>query len=306
LPAKHRRRSLRTLALAAATIGGVVAAASATSANAASAHGRAGWHQSGPERAQNIGTLSGVRTLAGPARVAPGGWVLFTLSGPGRMVRADATAPFELTVDTRSLPDGAYTFTVLLLVPHRMPVVTTRVLRILNHPAAPAGAPAPATTVPRPSTTVPRPPARSTTPASNPPTVASPGLADFVAQVVRLTNGERARNGCGALRVNAVLTTVAQAHSADMARNDYFSHDSRNGASPFDRMTAAGYHYSTAGENIAAGQLTPSAVMTGWMNSPGHRANILNCAFTEIGVGYAASASSTYPTYWTQDFGTPR
>ena len=124
--------------------------------------------------------------------------------------------------------------------------------------------------------------------------------------MVTLTNAERAKAGCGPLTVNGTLTAVAQAHSADMAAHNYFDHNSQDGRSPFDRMTAAGYRYSTAAENIAAGQRTPQAVMTGWMNSPGHRANILNCALKEIGVGYATGSSSTYGVYWTQDFGTPR
>ena len=81
---------------------------------------------------------------------------------------------------------------------------------------------------------------------------------------------------------------------------------SPDGRTPFDRMTAAGYRYSTAAENIAAGQRTPQDVMTAWMNSPGHRANILNCALRQIGVGYATGSSSQYGVYWTQDFGTPR
>ena len=90
-------------------------------------------------------------------------------------------------------------------------------------------------------------------------------------QVVTLTNAERAKAGCGPLAVNATLTAVAQAHSQDMATNDYFDHNSQDGRTPFDRMTAAGYRYSTAAENIAAGQRTPQDVMTAWMNSPGHR-----------------------------------
>ncbi len=125
-------------------------------------------------------------------------------------------------------------------------------------------------------------------------------------QVVTLTNAERAKAGCGPLAVNATLTAVAQAHSQDMATNNYFDHNSQDGRTPFDRMTAAGYRYSTAAENIAAGQRTPQDVMTAWMNSPGHRANILNCALKQIGVGYATGSSSQYGVYWTQDFGTPR
>lgn len=125
----------------------------------------------------------------------------------------------------------------------------------------------------------------------------------FALQVVALTNQQRQRGGCEALTVDATLTSVAQAHSEDMARRDFFDHVNPDGASPFDRMTAARYRYRMAAENIAAGQLTPAQVVDGWMNSAGHRANILNCGLTEIGVGYATGGS--HGTYWTQDFGTP-
>jgi len=125
----------------------------------------------------------------------------------------------------------------------------------------------------------------------------------FASQVVKLTNSERTKAGCKALKSDAQLKSAAQKHSADMAKRDYFSHTSKDGRSPFDRMTDAGYAYSAAAENIAAGQRTPADVVKGWMNSAGHKANILNCAYSEIGVGYAKGGS--YGTYWTQDFGKP-
>ena len=122
-------------------------------------------------------------------------------------------------------------------------------------------------------------------------------------QVVALTNAERAKVGCGALVVDGRLAASAQAHSADMAINNYFSHNGRDGQSPFQRIADAGYTFSVAAENIAAGQRTAADVVAGWMNSDGHRANILNCSLTQIGVGFATGGS--YGTYWTQDFGTP-
>jgi uncharacterized protein YkwD len=164
-----------------------------------------------------------------------------------------------------------------------------------RHPA-----PRPTMSAPAPTRTAPRP---------NPPapsTAAPAPSGGVTTQVVTLTNAERAKAGCGPLTVNATLTAVAQAHSQDMATNNYFDHNSQDGRTPFDRMTAAGYRYSTAAENIAAGQRTPQDVMTAWMNSAGHRANILNCALKQIGVGYATGSSSQYGVYWTQDFGTPR
>jgi uncharacterized protein YkwD len=109
--------------------------------------------------------------------------------------------------------------------------------------------------------------------------------------------------GCPALTIDADLVKAAQAHSADMAQRNYFSHSGLDGSSFVDRIRAAGFSGSPGGENIAAGYPTPSMVMAGWMDSSGHRANILNCAFRTIGVGYAEDASSKYNQYWTQDFG---
>ena len=131
----------------------------------------------------------------------------------------------------------------------------------------------------------------------------SSAKTSFQSQVIKLTNKERAKVGCKALKSNTALKTAAQKHSVDMAKKDYFSHTGKDGRSPFDRMTDAGYAYSAAAENIAAGQRTPADVVKGWMNSAGHKANILNCTYTEIGVGYAKGGS--YGTYWTQDFGKP-
>src|SRR5262249_43820297 len=105
-------------------------------------------------------------------------------------------------------------------------------------------------------------------------------------QVVTLTNAERAKAGCHPLQANAKLRAAAYGHSADMSENNYFQHDSKDGRTFADRIKAAGYSYSAAAENIAEGYSTAAAVVDGWMNSPGHRANILNCDYTDIGVGY--------------------
>ena len=96
------------------------------------------------------------------------------------------------------------------------------------------------------------------------------------------------------------LTTAARLHSEDMAAHDYLSHTSLDGRTPWQRMEAQGYTAGSA-ENIAAGYSTPAAVMTAWMNSSGHRANILSCSSKAIGVGIGKGGS--YGTYWTQDFG---
>ncbi|MGW3209695.1 CAP domain-containing protein [Streptomyces sp. NPDC001135] len=122
-----------------------------------------------------------------------------------------------------------------------------------------------------------------------------------VARIVQLVNAERAKVGCQALTLNPALTKAAQDHSADMAAHQNMSHTGSDGSAPGDRITAAGYSWSAYGENVAYGYSTPDEVMAGWMSSPGHRANILNCSFQQIGVGLAQPGS-----YWTQDFGTAR
>lgn len=142
------------------------------------------------------------------------------------------------------------------------------------------------------------PSSHTTRPAPAPP---APSPASDAQRVLALVNSERAKEGCAPVSANAQLTTAAQRHSEDMAAHDYFSHTSQDGSGPGDRITATGYRWSTYGENIAKGQRTPADVMNSWMNSPGHRANILNCAFKELGVGIQDSSGGIV---WTQDFGT--
>ena len=110
-------------------------------------------------------------------------------------------------------------------------------------------------------------------------------------------NVERAKYGLAALTEDASLTRTARMKSQDMHDNRYFDHNSPTYGSPFDLMKAQGIRYRTAGENIAMGYATPEAVVSAWMNSSGHRANILNASYTKIGVGYVANGN-----YWTQHF----
>ncbi len=98
------------------------------------------------------------------------------------------------------------------------------------------------------------------------------------------------------------LGAAARNHSIDMARNNFMSHTGSDGASPWDRIQAAGYDFTTAAENIGAGYPTAGDMVNGWMNSPGHRANILSNE-CDMGVGYAYSAQGTYRHYWTLDLG---
>jgi uncharacterized protein YkwD len=122
--------------------------------------------------------------------------------------------------------------------------------------------------------------------------------------VVAITNAIRARAGCGPVFANRRLNAAARSHSVDMARRGYFGHNTLNGINPGWRVAAAGYSWSAYGENIAWGQPDARSVMNDWMNSPGHRANILDCRFRNIGVGVAYNRSGV--PYWTQDFARPR
>jgi stress response protein SCP2 len=125
-----------------------------------------------------------------------------------------------------------------------------------------------------------------------------------LADVVAATNAERARHGLAPLTVDARLTAAAQAHSADMVARSFFAHENPDGSQVWDRALAAGYAYRKVAENIAAGQRSAAEVVVGWMNSPGHRRNILDPELTQIGVGTATGGE--YGIHWTQVFGTPR
>ena len=122
-------------------------------------------------------------------------------------------------------------------------------------------------------------------------------VANYENEVVRLVNEARAQNGLNPLTHDWELSRVARYKSQDMRDNKYFSHTSPVYGSPFQMMKNFGISYRSAGENIAYGQRTPQAVVNAWMNSSGHRANILNASFTHIGVGYVKDGN-----YWTQMF----
>lgn len=152
--------------------------------------------------------------------------------------------------------------------------------------------PTTSTTTSKPSTTV------SSTPSAT--SQSNSSFASFQNQVIQLVNEQRAANGLKPLTANTQLTNTATLKSQDMAKLNYFDHTSPTYGSPFDMMKKYGISYRTAGENIAMGQTTPAQVMQGWMNSPGHRANILNASFTQIGVGIAKNAQGQL--IWTQQF----
>lgn len=165
----------------------------------------------------------------------------------------------------------------------------------------PAQAQKPVQTAPKPTTPVQQEKPATQTPAPAPTEQtennATSQVSAFEQKVVDLTNQERAKQGLPALKLDTELSKVAKAKSQDMNSKGYFSHTSPTYGSPFDMMKQFGISYRTAGENIAMGQQSPEEVVQAWMNSEGHRANILNGSYTHIGVGYVESGN-----YWTQMF----
>ncbi|MCQ6279163.1 hypothetical protein JN080_07855 [Bacillus sp. EB600] len=134
-------------------------------------------------------------------------------------------------------------------------------------------------------------------PVQQPNTAPSARISQIAQQVIELTNNERRKNGLPPLSADASLSKVAQTKTNDMNAKHYFSHTSPTYGSPFDMMRDFGVTYRAAGENIAMGQTTAQQVVTSWMNSEGHRKNILSTNYTNIGVGYTSSGN-----YWSQMF----
>lgn len=163
-------------------------------------------------------------------------------------------------------------------------------------PLLPSATPAP-TATPRAETTT-SPAARA---PANPTTAAPDRITAMEDEVTSLINQERTKAGCQTVRTDERMRTAGRAHSADMAKNNYFSHTGLDGSSFVDRLARAGYPRSgAAGENIAYGYRTAADVVNGWMNSEGHRNNILNCSAKTTGVGLAYRGNTPY---WTQLFG---
>lgn len=144
-------------------------------------------------------------------------------------------------------------------------------------------------------------------PTPPPSSVDTPSTLDaFEQEVLALTNAARAQVGLAPLRHDPALAAAADKHSEDMALKNYFSHVEPDGGRLADRIRDEGYSFRAAGENIAAGYDTPEAVVAAWLNSSGHRANILNSNYTEIGIGfYRDTPEDRYDEYWTQVFATP-
>jgi uncharacterized protein YkwD len=274
--------------------------ASPTSASAeptAEATPEAGETSAAAGAPKDLGQVKGTFTLKGPGPVASGGLVVFVVDGKKRVVVKDEKAPYALRLNTKSLPNGKYTVNVLTSETGTPAAVSTYTMTVSNAKKAPAKPTAPPSKSPKPGASTPAADPSTTSPVSG-----GSKAAQYEAKVLAITNQERADAGCKALKLDSKLTKASQSHSEDMAKHNYFDHNSQDGRSPFDRMSDAGYKFSAAAENIAMGQQTPAAVMDAWMNSPGHKANILNCDYTEMGLGYAVGNGSPY---WTQDFGKP-
>ncbi|WHY78812.1 CAP domain-containing protein [Neobacillus sp. WH10] len=163
-----------------------------------------------------------------------------------------------------------------------------------TQPAVPA--PAPQQTQPTAPAPQPKPAPKPAAPTQNiAPTTGT--VSQYVQQVINLTNAQRSKNGLPALKADTQLNGIAQKKSVDMQQKNYFSHTSPTYGSPFDMMRDFGVTYKSAGENIAQGQRTPQEVVNSWMNSEGHRKNILSSNFTHIGVGFEETGK-----HWTQMF----
>ncbi len=133
------------------------------------------------------------------------------------------------------------------------------------------------------------------------PRTATGTAARFAQKVVDLVNDQRAQHGCGPLTVDPRVRKAAQAHSDDMAARNYYEHNTPEGVDPGTRMTNAGFRWSSWAENIFKSPKDPATALKGWMESPGHRANILNCSYKYTGVGVNLSSNGPW---WTQDFAT--
>ena len=168
----------------------------------------------------------------------------------------------------------------------------------VEKPAMPA--PAPASPAPAPVKPAPTPVEKPAAPIEKNDTTVSSSNLTYEQKVVELINVERQKVGLSTLKMDSAISNVARAKSKDMAVNNYFAHQSPTYGSAGDMLRQFGISWSAWGENIASGQKTPEIVVNAWMNSPGHRANILSNNFSKIGVGYVTNSNGT--PYWTQIF----
>ncbi|MGZ0148505.1 CAP domain-containing protein [Kribbella sp. WER1] len=253
-------------------------------------------------------------TTAGPmvtiTKTLPNGATTTAVVGPA----AAGSAPVSLSPSTSpsDTPSSTSTTPATSSTPATPTAPTTGVTTVTVSPTAPRSTDG--------TTVRPKPTARTTPgkPSSTPTKTTSPSPSDTPEppaggggtnaqerQVLDYTNQIRQQQGCGPLKLDSSLVEAAGKHASDMVRRHYMDHTNPDGQDPGDRMRAAGYRGSTWGENIAAGYDTAQKVVAAWMQSDGHRKNILNCRFTTIGIGYdPGQVRSDYgPGSWVQDFG---
>ncbi|MFB7369563.1 CAP domain-containing protein [Streptomyces sp. NPDC056222] len=260
-------------------------------------------------RARLVPSFRTAVTVAGTATavltVAAGAYVASLGSQEGAGTRPDAVALSRVA----PLAEGSVPSAVPSATPSERTAPAVRSAPSIA-PSPPPSGPAPAS-APSPSpTSVPAParptPARQKAAVPGPLQAVAPVVGkveQYVEQVVLLANAEREKAGCSPLRSHSKLRSAAQAHADDMAERNYYEHTSPEGRDAGDRITAAGYAWSGWAENIHRGPKSPAAAMEDWMNSDGHRRNILNCSFKDIGVGVKLTANGPW---WVQNFGTAR
>ncbi|TET98434.1 MAG: CAP domain-containing protein [Anaerolineales bacterium] len=197
--------------------------------------------------------------------------------------------------------------TITWTSPPTTPPPTSQIATASNTPVPP---PTSTNQPPPPSSTSP-PPTSTPTHTALPPTPTSgicnpSGNGSLESSLIQLINQERQSRDIGTLSQQSQLTAAARVHSEDMACNDFVDHRGSDGLWPWDRARDQGYTYSAIAENIFAGSSSAQSIFNGWMNSPGHRDNMLNPTYTEIGVGYQYWTDSTYKAYTTAVFAKPR
>ncbi|MEW2433166.1 sigma-70 family RNA polymerase sigma factor [Streptomyces caniferus] len=257
-------------------------------------------------------TAATASTSAAPAHHAPGAVPAHQASGASPAHQASGVSgahplpkrlPRPRRVKKGTAVTGTATLAVAVTAALWWSTGTPPAERTHERKAEPKAARTVATHPPRPRPTPTPTPSRTATPSptrSAPPPPAPPSLEE---QATALINLRRARAGCGPLRIDPRLHSAARSHSADMAARQYYEHDTPDGTGPDERITAAGYQWSSWGENLDRGPRTAAAAVNDWMGDAMHRDNLLDCKFTSVGIGVVEGAGGPW---WTQDLAAPR
>ncbi|HZX01652.1 MAG TPA: CAP domain-containing protein [Kribbella sp.] len=248
-------------------------------------------------------------------KTLPNGATTTAVVGPAAVGSAPTSASPSIGTSSSGTPSSGVSASPSLTSLTTPATPTVGVTTVTVSPTAPrstsgaTGRPKPSvrtTPTGRPSSTPTKTRTTDPTPSDTPqPPVSGGGTNAQERQVLDYTNQIRQQQGCGPLKLDSALVEAAGKHASDMVRRHYMDHTNPDGQDPGDRMKAAGYRGSTWGENIAAGYDSAQKVVAAWMQSDGHRKNILNCRYTSIGVGYdPGQVRSDYgPGSWVQDFG---